>query len=142
VRRGRGLAAVLLAAVAVSGCSDDDSSSEESRKQTTPMKVDVRIVNSRYTPAKVKVLAGGTVTFMNLDKRKPHTAETKDLMFLRPDEPFDPEGDFDTHTLSWGEPYTVTFHKPGLYKFHCSYEDMYGAVEVQTADPTKEVPGS
>jgi plastocyanin len=139
----RELAGTLLAIALVTGCSDDDGSAAAgSVKPNPPIKATVDIVKSRYVPAKTRVLAGGTVTFMNLDENEPHTAETQDSMVTTPGDPFDPEADFDTHTLSWGEPYTVTFHKPGHYEFVCSYDpDMKGTVDVLLADPRNGVPG-
>ena len=75
------------------------------------------------------LLQARSITFVNRDKVLPHTAQTNSSESPTWNE----ETDFDTHALTWGEPYTVTFHKPGSFDYHCSFHNsMKGTVEVLT----------
>ncbi len=133
--RGRhGLAGAAVAAVLVAGCGgdgDEGSAGEKTVANVTgdyenpPMHARVEITEKGYRPKHARILVGGTVTFVNMDPNNPYTAETKDL----------PEGtsdnnEFDTHTLTWEEPYTVTFHKPEKVTYFNSFDStMTGTVE-------------
>jgi plastocyanin len=123
---------VLLLSALVVGCGDDDDGAtaqvgnapDSGDSKNPPMKARVEITKSGYRPRHVRILVGGTVTFVNMD-RDPHTAETGDL----------PEGlsdnnEFDTHVLTWEEPYTVYFHKPETVEYRSSLDpEMIGTVE-------------
>jgi plastocyanin len=118
-----GVAATLgvLIALAVGACGGggDDDGDDGSKASVAsgdsvnpPFKARVEITANGYKPRHVRILVGGSVTFVNMDETELHTAETKDL----------PEGatdnnEFDTHSLTWEEPYTVIFHKPETVKY-------------------------
>jgi plastocyanin len=126
------VAGVVLMGLAA-GCGDEgkDSGGEATTATTVegyenpPMHARVEITSKGYRPKHTRILVGGTVTFVNMDPDEEHTAETKDL----------PEGasdnnEFDTHTLTWEEPYTITFHKPEKVTYFDSFDStMTGTVE-------------
>ena len=136
-----GLICTLLSVAALTACGgdgDDDGkpAAAASRPdylkgyENPPMHARVEITPRGYRPKHTKVLLGGTVTFVNLDKRQSHTAETKDL----PGGDDDPEAvtdnnEFDTHTLMWEEPYTITFHKPEKVAYFDSLSNFKGTVD-------------
>lgn len=95
--------------------------------ENPPFKTRVIITDEGYHPKHVRILVGGSVTFVNLD-RVPHTAETGSIR-----EGLTDSNEFDTHTLAWEEPYTVVFHKPEKVEYHSSLDpDMKGTVEAVT----------
>lgn len=128
----------LVAVLAVSlgaGCGGDDdgAAADDTRASTDawktsyrnpPFRVRVEITKDGYKPKNVKVLLGGTVTFINMDETELHTAET-----VQTPEGVSDDNEFDTHSLSWEEPYEVTFHKPGTIKYFDSLSDFEGSVE-------------
>ncbi len=119
------LALIAAGALVLAGCGDDGESDAAGAAVPTT----VEIVDGRYDPEKVRVLVGEAVTWVNLDGGVLHTAQTKS----REDGGWREEEDFDTHTLTWEEPYTVTFHKPGTFAYYCSFHpSMKGTVEVAT----------
>jgi len=124
------LTALVLAAIPGLACSDDDDpAAGKGPAQPAPFERTVTVAESGYKPKLARVLVGGSITWVNRDKSSPHTAETQSRD--TPERPWDEEQDFDTHTLTWGEPYTVTFHKPGAFEYHCSFHsDMKGTVVV------------
>lgn len=130
--------AVLTASIALLGCAadgDDDDAGDASASRSL-FKTTVKISQSRYRPARARVLVGGSVTWVNWDRSAPHTAETLDASYR--DMSGGEDQSFDTHTLSWGEPYTVTFHKPGTYTYFCSFDPrMRGEVEVTVMRPPR-----
>lgn len=115
-----------LAALAAAGCGDDGPDRPAANDpRNPPFEARVEITDAGYRPKHVKILVGGSVTFVNMDRRNVHTAETEDL----PDGPSD-SNEFDTHSLTWEEPYTVTFHKPEKVTYRNSLDpDMTGTVE-------------
>lgn len=127
----RKLCAVVAAAVvgaASTGCSNDDSPGAD-RASTPSFGETVTITGSGYHPSKARVLVGGRVTWINRDPHGVHTAETRPGDYE--DLPGGEDQSFDTHILSWGEPYTVTFHKPGTYRYRSSYDQTWsGTVDV------------
>jgi plastocyanin len=113
-------------AVVMSGCGDDEPDRARSSDANPPFKARVEITKDGYRPQRVSILVGGQVTFVNVDKSAPHTAETGEL----PEHGSD-SNEFDTHTLTWEEPYTITFHKPGQVEYHSSFDpEMTGIVDV------------
>jgi plastocyanin len=110
VRRRAGAAvAVALAAILVGGCGEGDADAPES--------VMADISGFAFEPDPIRVRAGGTVTWRNVDNA-PHTAET------------DGKG-FDTRRLDLGESKTVSIEEPGTYQYFCVFHRfMTGTVEV------------
>jgi plastocyanin len=132
----RTVIAVALVATAVGGCGG--SSGTDSESPAVPFHAKVKISDGRYTPAHVKVRVGGTVTWVNQDRDAFHTAETKSRDTAG--RTWDEQTDWDSHTLTWGEPFTHTFGKPGTYEYHSSFDSsMRGTVEVLVkADAMRE----
>jgi plastocyanin len=130
-----GLLLVTLAALPGCGDARDDTGASQPQ-QTAAERATVDIAASGYEPAKTKILVGGTVTWINQDAKNGHTAQTS-----RASEPVDPRfesSEFDTHTLTWNEPYSVTFHQPGRFKYYCSFHEMDGEVEVVRRTPPSQ----
>lgn len=132
-------AAVLATAAALltgAGCSDGEDPVDPSRetRNGVPFEETVTIDGAGYHPKDAEVLVGGTVTWINMDPRENHTAETRKDDYLET-----PNGEkitFDTHTLTWEEPYTVTFHQPGALTYVSSFDhDMKGSIEVVARKP-------
>ena len=125
-------ALLATAAIAVTGCSDDDDSgASETAAKGPAFKETVNVTGTGYHPRRARILVGGSITWINRDPTRPHTAETAPGSYK--DLPGGEDQSFDTHTLSWGEPYTVTFHKPGSYSYGSSYDggsEWEGQVDV------------
>lgn len=113
------IVAGIMVAVGAAGCGDSDGGPADGAKRI-PFKATVVIKKSGYHPREVSVLTGGSVTWINRDPDEPHTAETEPGRYENL--PGGEKGSFDTHSLSWGEPYTVVFHKPGTYAYTSSYD--------------------
>lgn len=117
--------AVACAGVLIAGCGDDDdddtggATSPAAPAETAPAsggaakasaKVDIK--DFKYIPATVTVKSGGKVTWKNFDSA-PHNSENKQNP--KPVE-------FTTKTpLKKGQSDTVTFSKPGTYRYYCVY---------------------
>ena len=135
------LAATLigLGAIAPScgnGSETDWANAPFQSTDTAAFEATVDIVDSRYRPSKVRVLVGGSVTWINRDPDRSHTAETRDPAYKTLTGGTDQS--WDTHALTWNEPYTVLFHKPGTYTYFCSLDPrMSGEVEVIVREPPK-----
>ncbi len=134
------LAVLVLAVALAAGCGDSDgddgkASSDASAAASTegdpPFRARVEITKDGYKPRHVRILVGGTVTFVNVDKEGTHTAETGDISTTT----LTDSNEFDTHTLTWEEPYTITFHKPESVKYYDSFSDMTGTVEAVPRTP-------
>lgn len=139
MRRSRSSAAVVVASLlvlAVSGCSDDSSERDARAHEGVPFKETVVITSSGYHPRRAEILVGGSITWINKDPTEAHTAETPPGRHRHTTN--GEKVSFDTHTLSWGEPYTVTFHKPGTYSYESSFDfGMEGVVEVAERKPPR-----
>jgi plastocyanin len=124
--------AVLAFVSVAGGCDEGGARSPE--RHVVPFRATVDISESRYRPAHARILVGGSVTWINRDPDTTHTAETRPGDYT--DLPGGERQDFDTHTLTWNEPYTVTFHKPATYAYHCSFHfDMEGTIDVVERRP-------
>jgi len=138
---------MVLAAAVVAGCGGDDDDGGAKAEGATatdaaqsddgvnpPMHARVEITQKGYKPKNVRILVGGTVTFVNVDKTESHTAQTADLPPTASD-----NNEFDTHTLAWEEPYKIYFHKPEKVTYYNSLEPgMSGTVEaVRKVDPNE-----
>jgi plastocyanin len=90
----------------------------------------VTIADSAFSPSKIEVQAGTTVTWTN-DDALPHTVTstvTDDVDSATSDL-------FDSGTLQTGESFSYTFKKAGDYPYECtihaSMPSMHGKVEVK-----------
>ena len=71
-----------------------------------------------FSPMRLTVKAGATVTWTNQDD-EPHTVVSAD-------------GAFRSHALDQDENFSVTFDKPGIYKYLCSiHPKMMAEIVVQ-----------
>lgn len=125
VRVGTAITAMVLIGLLASGCGGDSDTPSPLELATTPrdgipFERVVLITRSGYRPAKVEVLAGGKVTWVNVDPLADHTVETFNPFYKKL--PNGSDGSFDSHQLSWEEPYTVTFHTPGTFQYTSSYD--------------------
>ncbi len=78
---------------------------------------EVTISNMRFSPAKITIEQGETVTWKLTDSM-PHTVTAND-------------GAFDSATMSRGEEYEITFDKSGVYDYYCKlHPSMKGQIEV------------
>jgi len=133
VRVTSAVAVSVSAVLAVGGCGE--ASGDKTKRTTVPFRERVVITKTGYHPAHAKVLVGGTVTWVNRDPSRSHTAETGKGAEVTPS---GEDGDFDTHTLTWGEPYSVTFHVPGSYSYGSSLDpDFKGTVDVLVREPPR-----
>lgn len=92
--------------------------------------VKVTIADSTFSPSKVEVQAGTTVTWTNNDAL-PHTVTST----VTDDVDSATSGLFDSGTLQTGESFSYTFKKAGDYPYECtihaSMASMHGKVEVK-----------
>ena len=78
----------------------------------------VAIAGFAFDPATIEVAPGTKVTWSN-DDPAPHTVTADG-------------GGFDSDTLGAGKPFSFTFEKSGVYRYHCNvHPDMKGTVEVR-----------
>jgi plastocyanin len=101
---------LLLVAVVASA----DSTTQPSDKRA------VTIKGMRYSPDKLEIKVGDTVTWTNLDDRD-HTVVATD-------------GSFKSGNLSRGESFSFKFKKPGTYTYACKYHPRMKATIVVKAD--------
>lgn len=105
-------AVAVAALLFLGGCGGESESSADA-----PDSAMADISGFAFQPDPIRVKAGATVTWRNVDKA-PHTAET------------DGEG-FDTERLDTGESKSVTIEEPGTYRYFCVFHRfMTGTVEV------------
>ena len=84
-----------------------------------PTEVTVTIKEYTFTPATVTVKVGGTVTWLNDEKRTSHSVWFKE-----------PPAD-ESERFFPGETWSRTFDKPGTYTYGCGpHPEMHGVVEV------------
>ena len=76
----------------------------------------ISIENYAYTPAKMSVTAGTTITWKNLDD-DPHTVTAND-------------GSFNSKGLAQGDTWSHRFDKPGTYAYHCTVHPMMQATVI------------
>ena len=81
---------------------------------------EVRIKNYSFSPAKITIKKGTTVTWLNEDLA-PHTVTVDDKSLKGPD----------SKLFGKGQKYTYTFSTPGIYSYHCEpHPYMKAVVEV------------
>lgn len=72
----------------------------------------VTLSNNQYSPAKLTVAVGATVTWTNKEA-KPHTATADDNSFA-------------SKALKENETFSFKFDKPGAYAYHCAFHGGNG----------------
>jgi plastocyanin len=100
----------LVMATAFYSCGKSSSTPTSNNNGTPAMSASVSIQNFAFSPATVRVLPGGTVTWTNMDST-PHTAT-------------DVNGNFDSGSLNTSQTFKFTFPKAGTYTYHCSIHSM------------------
>jgi len=109
------VAAVLTAAVTA---RTDPMTAGSPTPGPTSAPIAVKIVNFAFSPQKVVIPVGGSVTWTNSDDVA-HTATASD-------------NSFDSGNLANGQSFTHTFSKAGKYAYICSYHpNMTGTIVVQ-----------
>ncbi len=100
--------------------TDTGNDSEAQQEEQPAQSGSVEISGSSYSPAKITVKKGATVTWTNLDSIE-HD--------ITPDNPSD---EFkQSELLKRGESYSVTFNTAGTYTYFCTpHPFMKGTVEV------------
>lgn len=82
--------------------------------------VEVAIRDYRFIPPEVRIKTGGTVKWINQEKRTSHS-----VLFLG-------KGGFESERLFPEESWQRTFDKPGTYDYRCGpHEEMRGSVVVE-----------
>ena len=125
-----GLAVALTALFAVAGCGGDESGDDSgSRPSTseTPRKggkpVTVNIKNFKFTPQRVTVARGGSVYWVNKDRKANHTATRRSGPGKAPNSP---------NIGLRGGTYTDFFRARGTVTYICTYHPrMRGVVVVE-----------
>jgi plastocyanin len=133
--RSRSLSLLLLGGALLSaGCGGDDPRpTHDPNPGDVPFKETVTITKDGFKPRTARVLVGGSITWINRDPTGEHTAESLKGQYDKL--PGGQDASFDTHTLSWGEPYTVTFHVPGSYEYESSVDEWRGRIDVVLLEP-------
>lgn len=115
-RRLRLLAAVLVAGVALTGCSSGGAKKTGGTGAAKSTNT-VEIKGFKFVPSVIKVKAGTVVTWTNADSAM-HSATAGDQTF-------------DSHLFGKGDSYSFTFKKAGKFEYHCSaHQYMTGTVIV------------
>lgn len=82
--------------------------------------VEVSIQDYKFIPAEVRIKAGDTVKWTNLEKRTSHSVL------------FPAENGLESERLFPGESWKRTFAAPGSYAYRCGpHEEMKGSVRVE-----------
>lgn len=87
---------------------------------TSGESVRISMTDDRYTPSRLTIKAGATVTWVN-DGNNLHTASALD-------------GSFESGSLSRGEAFSYTFGRPGVYAIICRlhlFQNMRGTITVE-----------
>ena len=108
-----------VAACGSSGVSPTHTSTESAATPVLSGKVLVKIHNFMFMPMNLIVKAGTKITFHNYDQ----TAHTATAI----------NESFDTGAIQPGHSMTITFAKPGIYKYHCLFHAfMLGTITVKS----------
>ena len=82
--------------------------------------VEVTIQDYKFAPAEVRIKAGDTVKWTNMEKRTSHSVL------------FPAENGLESERLFPGESWKRTFAAPGSYAYRCGpHEEMKGSVRVE-----------
>jgi amicyanin len=99
---------------------NDQADSTQSETESAIETNVVKISNFEFTPTKIKIKKGTTVTWTNDDSIRHDVKPDSETEEFKPSE-----------LLGKGEKYSVTFNAPGTYRYHCSpHPYMKGTVEV------------
>ena len=89
--------------------------------------IEVKIDNFSFTPQRLTVKAGTTVTWINGDDI-PHTVASSGKLFK-------------SKTLDTDDTYTFTFTTPGMYEYFCSlHPHMTGTIVVEAETGSRDAP--
>lgn len=104
----------------------DRGSSASFTDMTDKSEVTIDLANFAFTPQKVKVSKGTTVTWVNKDNVV-HTVNTDS----HPAHTYFPSQN--SRDLANGETYSITFEEPGIYLYHCTphADTMTGQILVE-----------
>jgi plastocyanin len=111
----RSLVVILPLLLLVALVARADSTTQPSGEKRT-----VSIKGMHYSPEKLEIKVGDTVTWTNLDDRD-HTVVASD-------------GSFKSGNLGRGESFSFKFKKPGTYTYACKYHPRMKATIVVKAD--------
>ena len=114
------LPAALVAATLLAGCGGDDKPDRATRSPASAAATrTIRIVNFTYQPDPVAVKVGRRIAIVNAD-RAPHTITQAGA-----------KPAFDSGTVVGGKRGSVTFSRPGTFKYYCQFHPtMKGTVTV------------
>jgi plastocyanin len=115
--RSMGLRAALLGVLLTCGVAADPAATPQSAASARAGKIAAS--NFTFEPSTLTVAAGTVVTWRNEDDA-PHTVIGAD-----------PESPIRSQPLDTGDQYSITFTKPGTYRYFCSlHPHMTGTVIV------------
>lgn len=81
--------------------------------------IEVGIQNHQFAPAEIEIKVGGTVKWINKEKRTSHSVL------------FSGEGSRESERLFPGESWERAFEKPGIYPYICGpHPEMKGVIKV------------
>jgi plastocyanin len=101
------LASVLVISFATLSCGGGSEKSASPTAGTPPaQQASVQIKDFQFTPSKVTIKVGGTVTWTN-EGSSVHTVTADD-------------GNFDSGQLQKGKTFSRTFDSAGTFSYHCS----------------------
>jgi amicyanin len=115
---------MLILACLFAGCASSQTSSAPAAATPTPTPAGntIAIQSFTFTPAKLTVKSGTTVTWINNDNT-PHTVVSDSGVPVS----------FTSPSLTTGASYPFTFTLPGTYAYHCSiHPSMKGTIVVQS----------
>ena len=113
----------IILFIALSGCAQqtqqppqngNNSGTQTGSGETGAKTIEVTIKDFAFSPAELKVNAGDTVKWTNLDSA-PHTVTS------------DSGSELDSEQLNNGQSFTQTFAQAGTYAYHCAVHPMMKA---------------
>ena len=118
-------ALALALGVGMAACGGDSGKQRAEPPAGDPQATRVKVALFRFQPGTVRVPAGATVTWHNDDSI---------LHTVTAGVPGQPGGDFDKELPDKGAAASVTFDRPGTFKYFCARhpEAMRGEVTVTT----------
>ncbi len=123
--------AVLVLAIALSACGSDanEPSSDSASSANGASMVNLRLI--AFKPENITVPAGSTVTWKNEDGTD-HTVTSGTVAQQGGGATANPDGKFESGTLSGGGQFSFTFGSPGTFAYFCKLHPatMRGQVTV------------